>query len=284
MEFNLDTTIKELHELGIISVRTYNSLHYAGMDTLGEILDNIETPMDLLNIRNFGRKSYTEVDAILNQMIREHKAVVPEQKEAKFAALGETIIGIITDAYKVVTAGDTEVKAYLQAAHPQPCDMHELVMGDIDNMLVVVEEYTLNENLEIRHSYKEFIELVLNKMEYAQKAENAIYVEYKRKSMNLAIKMENFSYEQISKYFLSPIARDYLEKSYQTQLKSSLSVRSKNFAAKFIPHFDDLIKYADEPLASYRKRSRRYSSSIKNSKESLIEYLNCLMTKYKQNF
>lgn len=40
MEFNLDTTIKELHELGIISVRTYNSLHYAGMDTLGEILDS----------------------------------------------------------------------------------------------------------------------------------------------------------------------------------------------------------------------------------------------------
>ena len=252
MEFNLDTTIKELHELGIISVRTYNSLHYAGMDTLGEILDNIETPMDLLNIRNFGKKSYTEVDAILNQMIREHKAVVPEQKEAKFAALGETIIGIITDAYNEVTAGETEVKAYLQAAYPQPCDMHELVMGDLDNMLVVVEEYTLNENLEIRHSYKEFIELVLNKMEYTQKAENAIYVEYKRKSLNLAIKMENFSYEQISKYFLSPISRDYLEKSYQAQLESSLSVRSKNFAAKFLPHFDDLIKYADEPLASYR--------------------------------
>ncbi len=252
MEFNLDTTIKELHELGIISVRTYNSLHYAGMDTLGEILDNIETPMDLLNIRNFGRKSYTEVDAILNQMIREHKAVVPEQKEAKFAALGETIIGIITDAYNEVTVGDTEVKAYLQAAYPQPCDMHELVMGDLDKMLVVVEEYTLNENLEIRHSYKEFIELVLNKMEYTQEAENAIYVEYKRKSLNLAIKMENFSYEQISTYFLSPIAKDYLEKSYQAQLESSLSVRSINFAAKFLPHFSDLIKYAEEPLASYR--------------------------------
>lgn len=252
MEFNLDTTIKELHELGIISVRTYNSLHYAGMDTLGEILDNIETPMDLLNIRNFGRKSYTEVDAILNQMIREHKAVVPEQKEAKFAALGETIIGIITDAYNEVTVGDTEVKAYLQAEYPQPCDMHELVMGDLDKMLVVVEEYTLNENLEIRHSYKEFIELVLNKMEYTQEAENAIYVEYKRKSLNLAMKMENFSYEQISTYFLSPIAKDYLEKSYQALLESSLSVRSKNFAAKFLPHFSDLIKYAEEPLASYR--------------------------------
>ena len=252
MEFNLDTTIKELLEHNIISVRTFNCLNTAGYETLGIILDNIETPVDLLKLPKFGRKSYTEVDTILNQMIREHKAVVPGQKEARFAALGEKVIGIITDAYKEVTAGDTEVKAYLQAAYPQPCDMHELVMGEIDNMLVVVEEYTLNENLEIRHSYKKYIELVLSKMEYAQKAENAIYVEYKRKSLNLAIKMENFSYEQISKYFLSPIARDYLEKSYQAQLESSLSVRSKNFAAKFIPHFADLIKYADEPLASYR--------------------------------
>lgn len=47
MEFNLDITIEELHELGIISVRTYNILQYAAMDKLGEILENIETPMDL---------------------------------------------------------------------------------------------------------------------------------------------------------------------------------------------------------------------------------------------
>ena len=252
MEFNLDTTIKELLEHNIISVRTFNCLNTAGYETLGIILDNIETPVDLLKLPKFGRKSYTEVDTILNQMIREHKAVVPGQKEARFAALGEKVIGIITDAYKEVTAGDTEVKAYLQAAYPQPCDMHELVMGEIDNMLVVVEEYTLNENIEIRHSYKKYIELVLGKMEYAQEAENAIYVEYKRKSLNLAIKMEIFSYEQISKYFLSPITRDYLEKTYQEQLESSLSVRSKNFAARFLPHFSDLIKYAEEPLASYR--------------------------------
>ena len=41
MEFNLDTTIKELHEQGVISVRTFNCLHTAGYETLGIILDNI---------------------------------------------------------------------------------------------------------------------------------------------------------------------------------------------------------------------------------------------------
>lgn len=252
MEFNLDTTIKELLEQGIISVRTFNCLTSAGYESLGIILDNIESPVDLLKLPKFGRKSYTEVDTILNQMIREHTVVAPKDKESKFAVLGEGIVNIITDAYNEVTEGDSEVKAYLQAAYPKPCDMHELVMGELENMLVVVEEYSLNENLEIRHSYKQFIELVLKKMEYAQEAENVIYVEYKRKSMNLAIKMEEFSYEQIAKYFLSPIACEYLEKTYQEQVSSDLSVRSKNFATKFLPHFSDLIKYAEEPLASYR--------------------------------
>lgn len=252
MEFNLDTTIKELYEHGVISVRTFNCLNTAGYETLGIILDNIETPIDLLKLPKFGRKSYTEVDTILNQMIREHKAVVPEQKEAKFAALGETIIGIITDAYNEVTAGDTEVKAYLQAAYPHPSDMHFLVMGEVENMLAVVEDYSREENLEIRHSYKRFMEGVLQEMENNQEALNNVYIEYKRKSMELSIRMENFTYEQIAKYFLSPIASDYLERTYQEQRSTALSVRSNNFSDKFLPHFADLIKYADEPLASYR--------------------------------
>lgn len=252
LEFNLDTTIKELYEWGLISIRTYNSLHAAGLDTLGEVIDSVETPMDLLSLRNFGRKAYTEIEPILIGMIRNHATAAPQTREDSFAALGKQLVSIITEAYSTVTQGDTAVKAYLQAAYPKPCDMHELVMGDVENMLAVVEEYTREENLEIRHSFKQFIETVVKKMEYAQEAENDIYAEYKRKSMSLSIRMEDFSYEQTAKYFLSPIACDYLEKTYQEQVAQGLAVRSRNFAAKFLPHFSDLIKYADEPLANYR--------------------------------
>ena len=252
MEYNLDTTIKDLYDWGQISIRTANSLHYAGMETLGEVLNSIDTPMDLLSIRNFGRKSYTEMEPILNKMIRSHAKPTPQTKEERFAALGEHLVKIITDAYTAVTVGESEVKAYLQAAYPQPSDFHFLIMGDVDNMLAVVEDYSRDENLAIRHSYKQFIAIALAGMENAQQAENDVYAEYKRKSMDLAMRMEDFSYEQVAMYFLSPIAKNYLEKSYQEQVESSLSVRSKNFAAKFLPHFSDLIKYAEEPLASYR--------------------------------
>ena len=251
-DFNLDTTIKQLYEWGRISVRTYNSLHAAGLETLGEVLDSIETPMDLLGLRNFGRKAYTEIESILNGLLRSHAALSTQTKEDRFAALGEKIVGIIADAYTTVTQGGTAVKAYLQAAYSQPSDMHELVMGDVEQMLTVVEEYTREENLEIRHSFKQFIEMVVGKMEYAQEAENDIYAEYKRKSMDLAVKMEDFTYEQVARYFLSPIASDYLEKIYQEKKEAMLSVRSKNFVNRFVPHFSDLIKYADEPLTNYR--------------------------------
>ena len=252
MEYNLDTTIKDLYDWGQISVRTANSLHYAGMETLGEVLNSIETPMDLLSIRNFGRKSYTEMEPILNKMLRSYAKATPQTKEDRFAALGEHLVKIITDAYTAVTVGESEVKAYLQAAYPQPSDFHFLIMGDVDNMLAVVEDYSRDENLAIRHSYKQFIAIALAGMENAQQAENDVYAEYKRKSMDLAMRMEDFSYEQVAMYFLSPIAKNYLEKSYQEQVESSLSVRSKNFVAKFLPHFSDLIKYAEEPLVCYR--------------------------------
>lgn len=259
MEFNLDTTIKDLYDWGQISVRAANSLHHAGIETLGDVLNRIETPMDLLNIRNFGRKSYMEMELILNKMIRRHAEATLQTKEERFATLGENLVKIIAEAYTAVTVGESEVRSYLQAAYPQPSDFHFLVMGDVDKMLAVVEDYSRDENLAIRHSYKQFIAIALAGMENAQQAENDVYAEYKRKSMDLAMRMEDFSYEQVAMYFLSPIAKDYLEKSYQEQVESSLSVRSKNFAAKFLPHFSDLIKYADEPLSSYRNICPRQS-------------------------
>lgn len=252
MDFNLDTTLKELYEQGQISVRTFNCLHYAGMENLGEVLSRIETPMDLLNIRHFGRKSYTEMEPILGKMIHSHAEAPSQSEQDPFAALGETLVGIITDAHAVVTSGDTEVKVFLQVAYPEPKNLHNLVMGELDNMLVVVEECSREENLEIRHAYKQFIDLVVKGMEEARDAERNIYSAYKQKHMALAMKMEVFSYEQIARYFLSPLAKDYLEKLYQEQVEARLSVRAQNFVDKFVPHFIDLVRYAEEPFASYR--------------------------------
>ena len=251
MGFNRLTSIKELHDLGAISLRTFNSLHFAGMNTLGEILDTFEKPMDLMNLRNFGRKAYTEMEPILNQVIYSPVISSANNSEISSEVLDDFFVKIITEAYTEVTKGETEVVSYLTAAYPHPSDMHYLVMDEIEKMLEVVEDYSREENLEIRHSYKLFMDLVMKGMENAQEAERDVYVEYKRKIMDFAMKMEDFSYEQKTKFYISPIASDYLEKSYQSIVESRLSTRAKNFVAKYLPHFTDLIKYADKPLSNY---------------------------------
>jgi DNA-directed RNA polymerase subunit alpha len=57
-----DTRIEELD----FSVRTYNCLKKANVLTVGELA--LMSEIDLMNIRNFGKKSLTEVKEKLNTM------------------------------------------------------------------------------------------------------------------------------------------------------------------------------------------------------------------------
>lgn len=58
-----DTPLEELD----LSVRSYNSLKRACINTLGELMKLSDD--DLMHIRNLGRKSYNEIKAILNAVI-----------------------------------------------------------------------------------------------------------------------------------------------------------------------------------------------------------------------
>ena len=53
----LDTDISMLN----LSVRSYNCLKRAGWNTIGNILENIETEQDLLKVRNLGKTSLVEI-------------------------------------------------------------------------------------------------------------------------------------------------------------------------------------------------------------------------------
>lgn len=263
MEFNLDTTISELHSSGMISVRTYNCLTHEDIHTLGDVIDRYESPIDMLKIKNFGRKSYTEIVDVLSTTNRnriepeeEGFAETPKTKqqimEEQFAALGEKIDEIIVAAHVMVTEGDGDVCSYLKAQYPHAYELNNVVTYEPEKMLEIVEGFTRDENLDIRHSYKRFMDQVIERLEEEHLAEENIYAVYKRSSLSLSLKMENFSYEQIAKYLLSPIAQEYIEKVYQEQRKMVLSVRANNFSNTFLPHFADLIKYADKPLGAYR--------------------------------
>lgn len=252
-DFFLDTTLKELLEKGFISTRTFNGLfNNANFLTLGDVFYNIDTPSDLLNIRNFGRKSLMEMEAIFQQMEQIYKIPVSKKKTEVLPFLGEDITEIIKQAYASVTKGETKAAVYLRRTFPNPQYLHNFIMGGAEELLVAVGSFSREENLETRQLIKTYVDLVLEGLQQNRSSGNAFFEEYKNKSSFLAERMDYFTYEQIAQNLISAKAKGFLEKKYQAMVRSELSIRSKHFVEKELPHFTDLIKYADEPLAAYQ--------------------------------
>lgn len=65
---SLDTTIQDLHQNGQLSVRATNALKSAGLRTVEDVLTFLGEGGSLLNIRNLGRKSYLETNALFDRI------------------------------------------------------------------------------------------------------------------------------------------------------------------------------------------------------------------------
>ena len=253
MTINLNTRISELLHTGIISVRTYNCLYSKNMNTLEDVLESIDNPIDLLKIRGFGKKSYSEMLNVINNVQEELTNLKHTDKEAFLNSLGEEMKNIITKAYNDTLAGDDCIYSYLRTLYPQPINLHEFVMTNSERLLDIADGYTLEENLRIRYAYRNYIYDVKRGMEKVQKTNRKTYRIYKQRLQLMEKKMSEFSYEQRAMHFLSPTASQYVEKVYQNMCESKMNIRTKNFKNTFLPHFLDLLKYADKPLETYRE-------------------------------
>lgn len=253
MNFKLDTiTIKQLHKKGQISTRTYNCLHRAKLETVGRILNTIEKPEDLMQLPNFGPKALFEIKPILKEARLFHKIDIPENKTELFSLLGEKLGGLITEAYNNFIGGNSKIKTFLKEKYPHPYDLHCVMIDEDVDLLNIEDGYSKDENIEIRYAYLLFLEQVTNILKKGKWSGSRIYSAYNNKYNFLLKKKDYFSCEQITKHFLSPFGKEFLERTYQIQIEKKLNSRCKNFTKIYLPHFEDLIKYADEPFEAYK--------------------------------
>lgn len=73
----MTTPIEELE----LSVRSYNCLRRAGLNTVGDIVENVDTRDDLLRIRNLGRRS---ADEIMDGILRYQYSILPKERRGKY--------------------------------------------------------------------------------------------------------------------------------------------------------------------------------------------------------
>ena len=75
----LETPIEELE----LSVRSFNCLRRAGMATVGDIVQNIDTREDLLKIRNLGIRS---ADEIMTALMEYQFSLLSDEGKKKYLA------------------------------------------------------------------------------------------------------------------------------------------------------------------------------------------------------
>lgn len=253
MRIYLDTTIQELFDGKQISARTYNCLSYAGMVTLEDVLNYAESPEELLKLKNFGRKSYTEIVPLLREMTPENAPQKPETPEEMFAMVGDNIGEMLSEAYDALFVEDNDVTRFFKACYPSVKELHSMVMGNENNLLEIHGEFSMAENIEIRRMYARYLEDAMNRMLDGQRADNDTYSEYKSTLTELQPRLEEFSYRDKAEFFITAGVREYLQSVNERMREKHLSVRAKKFVEHAAPRFEDLAQYFDSPLLDYRK-------------------------------
>ncbi|MDO4822728.1 MAG: DNA-directed RNA polymerase subunit alpha C-terminal domain-containing protein [Bacteroidales bacterium] len=252
MQIFLDTTIHELFDGKQISARTYNCLRYAGMVTLEDVLNYAESPEELLKLKNFGRKSYTEVVPLFREVQSELKSKQPKTHEEVFALVDETTGEMLGEAYEALFTEDNDVTRFFKACYPSVKELHCMVTDKENNLLEIYGEFTMAENVEIRRMYARYLQDAMNRILDGRRTDNNTYWEYKSILAELLPRLEEFSYQDKAKFFITPDVRGYLQSVYVSMREKLLSVRAKNFVEHVAPSFEDLVLYFDSALLDYR--------------------------------
>ena len=268
MQLNLDTTINALYKNGLISVRTINCLRYAGMNTMEDVLNYAEDPEELLKLRNFGRKSYTEIEPLIRNVRQEHGAPSPQTANEMFEMVGETIGQMLREAYDSLFGEETEMTRYFKSVFPSVVELHSLLVTDNETLTRVREGFSMQENVEYRRVIVTYLDNAINRMVDGKRADNDTYATYKERHAELARKVEVFSYPEKAECFMSAGAREFFKTHYD-KMREKLSVRARNFLDHFAPNFQDLVPYFEAPLTDYKKLCPGH-----NMKHTLTEIYN----------
>lgn len=237
MLINLDTTIKELLDAKIISVRTYNVCNANHLNTVEEIKKFHDTTLDsFLKLRNCGRKSSLELCSVIGH-------IQPKAAEFdKFEIVDQVIRQTFIDEYELFVNDpnvDEDVVTLFQTKFPNPSAFFNESIYHSSKILSDVPGKG-----KLAYSFREYLVSIFS--DIAKQIEHklpdgdefAIIVSRISKYLNETLK--NNYIADFCKYKLSKSKRDFLEKEYSHLIDAS-SVIVQNFAQANIPSFYELV-------------------------------------------
>lgn len=252
MLLTYDTTLEELLNAGILSVRTFNALHSSKMESLRDVYVFMKSGNSLINIRNLGRKSKLEIDNVLDKLQTIIEKETEMNSEIKPQIKGKHVATVFERAYNDVIIENENVNAYVSSIYENAWDLHEQIFQKTAEIMVVRPELSKEENILFRKYHLDILEAYLTYLNKEKNLNASNICEIVRPIIeNISIHCEEFSLYDISINFLTKEQRSSIEQRYEQMCSQELGVRAQNFKAAFIKSFDVLVYLFDKPLSAY---------------------------------
>ena len=247
MDYNINSTIKSLFENGHISRRTYNCFLSQGYETIYDVVSSINTATELLKIRNFGRKSLAEFRPILNKFKDKSNEsfieVVSTESPKEYCCLNK--------GFKIIEQTENKISNRIKSNYKSAYELHRDLLTDLEKVITVETDLTYDENIQLRELILKYITETIKVLEYNSLSRRPVYSTYKKLEIELDNRINNFSWQERSLCSMSSQLYRFLEYKYQEMRKKYLGYRARAFQEKYLPKFEEMVKYFDLPLSAY---------------------------------
>lgn len=257
VDINPNTTLRELLDKHYISVRTYNVIRYnlslkLGLGRTDEpVISQVKTefsnPLDLLNLRNFGKKSFFELNNVLSLIPDVPSTVVVKDNIGESNDdIDESVYEVINSAYGIALCDENAYTLFIKSLYPTAEEIHYAILSDYSRLFSIYREFDINGNTKIRQYFLDYIREVLQCFKEVETSHIGIYTVYVQSENELSQAISDFSFTDRYRYFLDDFKREYIFNYYISLYNTSISVRTKHFIDKFLPTFDDFLPYVDK--------------------------------------
>lgn len=252
MEITNSTTVIELLQAGIFSIRTVNALNCMQIKDVGTLRSFLSSGKSLMEIRNFGKKSLKEVNDFLGSLPKEEG--IASKDEVLYNALETIEKDTFENICSAKSVSSPVVAAYLKKHYETPYQLYAAIFSRHLEILNVRPELSMQENIAFRMYHIDIIKAYKSTLQSEQfLGKRRLFESIDLIIYDLTLNCEKFSGIEILEHYLTDKHKALLESKFEELCNARLSVRGLNFKNTFIKSYADLVKLFDAPLNAYKR-------------------------------
>lgn len=254
MIVKLDSTLKELLDNDIISIRTYNGLRSAGYITLRDIKEDNPDMTTLLRLRNFGKKSYYEITHVLDSMLLISSEITDNKDFCEDFYIRYHNLEIYSSVENIIKDSYLKQPQFFQEEYPNAVSIFNKIISDPKTFLCVNHKFDYHGNIAIRKSIIQYLQSTIDSLIDIDSKDKDIILQPTLNALKfIEYHVDYFSIIDKYQYFMSNEQKELFEIEYK-QILQTVSIRTYNNINRYFPNLS-IISFIENPYGSFTREN-----------------------------